>query len=175
MKTVVYIDLDGVMVDLYRALKEKLNFEFPHDRSTENRDVVDAMWNDIATHHPTFWIDLPATEYKDQLFSKILELDASPYVLSATPSPYETYRHQHCALQKIEWVCRNLSPDFRFRTLITKSKLKQTFISCEPAADRKILVDDHPGNIARWIAAGGIGVHHTNIEKTLKELDALKL
>ena len=162
------------MVDLYLALKEQFDFEFPHDRSQENRVVVDAMWAMIAQDYPTFWVDLPATTYKNELFAKILELDPSPYILSATPQPYEEYRHQKCALQKIEWVCNHLTPDLRHRTIITKSKLKQNYIACDPRADRKILVDDHPGNIARWIAAGGIGVHHTDIEKTLQELDALK-
>lgn len=174
MKTTVYIDLDGVMVDLYRALKEQFDFEFPHDRSQENRVVVDALWDMIAEDHPAFWRDLSPTPYKDLLFAKILELDPHPYVLSATPQPYEEYRHQKCALQKTEWVCDHLTPELRYRTIITKSKLKQNYIVCDPRADRKILVDDHPGNIARWIAAGGIAVHHTDINRTLKELEALK-
>ena len=162
------------MVDLYRALKEQFDFEFPHDRSQENRVVVDALWDMIAEDHPAFWRDLSPTPYKDILFAKILELDPHPYVLSATPQPYEEYRHQKCALQKTEWVCDHLTPELRYHTIITKSKLKQNYIACDPRADRKILVDDHPGNIARWIAAGGIAVHHTDINRTLQELEALK-
>lgn len=171
--TIVYIDLDGVMVDLYPALFEKMQFRFPKNQP-ENRAEIDAMWEQLAIEQPNFWLELDPMPYAQELFNKILELDPTPHVLSATPQPYAGERNTDCAWQKIQWVSKNLPDDTWARTIITKSKLKQEWINKEPFAARKILVDDHPGNIRRWIEAGGIGVHHTDINKTLAELEALK-
>ena len=33
-----------------------------------------------------------------------------------------------------------------------------------------VLIDDYLKNIKEWEAKGGIGIHHTNISKTLGEL-----
>lgn len=172
-KTIVYIDLDGVMVDLYPSLWEKMQFRFPENQA-ENRAEIDVMWMRLAKEHPRFWVNLQPMSYAKELFAKILDLDPNPYVLSATPQPYKLHEHENCALQKVQWVCDHLTPDLRYRTIITKSKLKQEQVNRDPFAARKILIDDHPGNIRRWIAAGGIGVHHTDINKTLEQLEELK-
>jgi len=38
------------------------------------------------------------------------------------------------------------------------------------ADERSILIDDRKDFIDKWRAAGGIGIHHTSLVKTLKEL-----
>ena len=177
--TIVYIDLDGVMVDLYTALWEKMQFRFP-EKQSENRADIDAMWMQLAEEHPRFWMELQPMPYAQELYSKILELDPSPHFLSATPQPYVFGKlHDECAYQKRYWILENFaggewSDELWYKSIITKSKLKQWWVTAKPSAERKILVDDHPGNIKRWIEAGGIGVHHTDINKTLAELEALK-
>ena len=177
--TIVYIDLDGVMVDLYPALWEKMQFRFPKNQP-ENRADIDAMWMRLAEEHRSFWLDLAPMPYAQELFSKIKELDPEPHFLSATPQPYGFgLLHIDCAYQKRRWIIETFAngefvEELVYNTVITKSKLKQDWIAKDPLAQRKILVDDHPGNIKRWIEAGGIGVHHTDINKTLAELEALK-
>ena len=173
MKTICFIDLDGVMVNLERGLQEKLGFRFPKDRNEYNKKVVEAMWDDLAVKHPTFWFDLEPTPYQKELYHKILELDPYPIMLSATPEHYTGEKERLCREQKISWVHKHIGPYQSLRSIITKSKLKQEYIKQLPA-DRHILIDDHPGNIQRWNTAGGIAVHHTDIEKTLKELENLK-
>ena len=41
---------------------------------------------------------------------------------------------------------------------------------CQPG---DILIDDRPSNIEQWRVAGGVAIHHTNIEATLYELSRL--
>ena len=36
-----------------------------------------------------------------------------------------------------------------------------------------ILIDDHPKNIGEWEANGGIGIHHTNVNRTITKLKKL--
>lgn len=170
MKTMVWIDLDGVMVNLEKGLKTTMNFEFPKERTDYNREYIHNMWFQLHENHPTFWSTLEPTPYYAELYSAILAVCPTPHVLSATPEPYTGEQNAHCVDQKTRWVCKHLGLQQALATTITKSKLKQDVIAMHPNMTH-ILVDDHPGNIQRWNDAGGVGIHHTDIKKTL---DALK-
>lgn len=164
-----FIDLDGVMVDLHKGLKEKLNFEFPIDR---DKDIIHSMWYNIANNHPTFWMDLEPTPYYKELYKAIIDVCKNPLILSATPEPYVNKDNDNCKSQKISWVYKHLGAQQALNTIITKSKLKQNFIN--PEYGINVLIDDHPLNIKRWQNAGGIGIHHVNVEDTIKQLKELK-
>lgn len=173
MSKVVWLDLDGCLVDLERGLKEKFNFEFPKDRTPENRKIIHDMWYEISKNHPNFWSELHPTPYYQKLYDAAREIHSQPIILSATPEPFTGLDHIQCEDEKTTWVKRVLGEDQAYRTIITKSKLKQDVMKYRPEAIH-ILVDDHPGNIERWIANGGIGIHHTDIDKTLNQLKAIK-
>jgi hypothetical protein len=170
MLTKIYIDLDGVLVDLNVGLKKNYNFEFPKEKTPENKIAVESLWREIALNNPSFWKTLPATSYYMDLFDAILEVDQTPLILSATPELYTGVDHTICQNNKIAWVREHLGEIMAYRTIITKSKLKQEQLPLPPYADRKILIDDHPGNIERWQAAGGIGIFHTSFSNTFNEL-----
>lgn len=175
MQNLLFIDLDGVMVDLQNHLIETLNFEFPLPRTEENRIVVESMWEHVHQTCPTFWEDATPMEHAQTLYNAILELCDNPYVLSATPESYGfSDRHVQCARQKRKWVQKHFGAHQAARCILTKSKLKQDVIPMFPAADRHILIDDHASNIKRWEAAGGIGIHFKNIDQALDELQMLK-
>jgi len=172
MKLFIAIDLDGVMVDLDRGLKEQLDVVLPVIRSPENQRYVDGVWD---TTHATynFWTNLPPMPHFEELYQSILAKCDEPVIISASPVCYEfDERHDRCRQQKIDWVARYLGPEQAKRTIITKSNLKHTFISQIPA-DRHVLVDDHSSNIRRWNKAGGIGILYKHHEKALKELNSL--
>jgi hypothetical protein len=64
-----------------------------------------------------------------------------------------------------------------------KTKIHKAHINLVKRADKKkyatrdgkqcLLIDDYLKNIQEWETAGGIGIHHTNISKTLAELKRL--
>lgn len=175
MRNLVFIDLDGVMVNLSHHLIETLNFEFPLPRTEENRVLVESMWDHVHHNYPTFWEDAMPLEHARSLYKAILDVCDSPYVLSATPESYGfSDRHVQCARQKRKWVQTHFGPNQAARCILTKSKLKQDVIPMFPAAERHILIDDHASNIKRWEAAGGIGIHFTDINKALEELAMLR-
>lgn len=170
-KIKVFLDLDGVVVDLYRGLKEKFDFEFPKEQSEDNRKIIHNMWYDIAHNHPMFWRNLPAIPNYMRIYDAVMAVDPNAYICSATPEPFTGIEEHGCAVEKRAWVFEHFGWEQAQRTIITKSKLKQTFIDPNAIC---ILVDDHPGNIKRWSIAGGITIHHTDVFKTVQELSKWK-
>lgn len=175
MRTLVFIDLDGVMTNLIHHLLETLNFQFPLPRTEENRIIVESMWDHVHHNLPTFWEDIPALKHARTLYTAILDVCDSPYVLSATPESYGfSDKHVQCARQKRKWVQNQFGAHQAARCILTKSKLKQEVIPMFPAVERHVLIDDHESNIRRWESAGGVGIHFTDIDKAMEELQMLK-
>ena len=57
----------------------------------------------------------------------------------------------------------------------TKLILRSADRKQEFATSDTILIDDRADNIQRWKDAGGIGIHHTSAENTIKQLQDLGL
>lgn len=173
MQKIVWLDLDGCLVDLERSLVDKFNFRFPKERTPENREIIHNLWYEISNNHPNFWVDIPPTPYYKELYAAIHNVTSMVFILSATPEPFTGAHDDRCRIEKTEWVREYLGHMQSQRTLITKSKNKQDVIARFPDFTH-ILVDDHPGNIDRWRKAGGIGIHHVDINETLKQLKELE-
>jgi hypothetical protein len=85
----------------------------------------------------------------------------NPELLSA-PS-----REESSKIGKFTWVKRNIPG--------TKLLLKSAERKQEYATPNAILIDDRADNIQRWKDAGGVGIHHTSAENTIKQLQKLGL
>lgn len=174
MNLKMFIDLDGVMVDLNAGLKSMMNFQFPPYSDTDQyRKTIHDMWFRMLVDQPMFWRNLQPMKGYMNLYNQICRIDPEPMILSATPEPYAGWSNDDCVVQKTAWVMNRISPSQATRTIITKSKLKQEQIARYP--DHKcVLIDDHPGNIKRWNAAGGIGILHRTNEETIEMIGKLK-
>lgn len=73
------------------------------------------------------------------------------------------------AQDKERWVREHLKVDYPVHTVIGRQQ-KQLFVH----TPGDILIDDHPENIEQWTNAGGHGILHTDVWKTIHELDRLK-
>ena len=174
-KFIVFLDLDGVLVNMHDGLQQKTGFTFPRERSVENKVKIHKMWLDLARDHKTFWIDLEPMDRYMEIYDAAKELHATPFVLSATPENYDFgVLHRLCKDQKKAWTVKHIGDHMHSKTFITKSKLKQEWVGMEGDDYQYVLVDDHPGNIKRWKKAGGIGIHHTDVDTTLEALKGLK-
>jgi len=71
-----------------------------------------------------------------------------------------SYNVTQSKIGKVIWVKKYLG---KVPTIIEYQKQKW-------ADERSILIDDRKDFIDKWRAAGGIGIHHTSLAKTLKEL-----
>ena len=59
------------------------------------------------------------------------------------------------------------------RVILVKRAQKQSYATDK--GEPSVLIDDYIKNIKEWEQKGGIGIHHTSVSKTLKELSNLGL
>ena len=152
----IYCDLDEVLVDFLRAANAAVGGNFAKaDRDTR--------WN-IINQIKGFWANVGWKPNAKRLYDFIIRYDA--HVLSAF-----TGRDPTSKLGKMKWLKKNTKFKRANVHLVLRSQKK----SYAKTKDEKpnVLIDDYDKNIREWEAAGGIGIHHTDVGKTINELKRL--
>lgn len=153
----VWIDLDGVLVNLNKAIKV---FGMGGFEEVDAAGKSDELFQKVADEGSEFWRHCPWMSDGKELWNYVKKYN--PSVLTATPDTGE----YEAAKGKKLWVKEQLGPFVECIT--TKKNLKQKY-----ANKYSILVDDFKKNIDQWIEAGGIGILHTSTKNTIEELKKL--
>ncbi len=156
----IFVDLDGVMADLDKLVKERTGMTFDQLRATgtgfakfcaEQREKGNTIFDELDK--------MPGADY---LWGYIVKY--TPDILTATGWPTEKAQ-----AEKIRWVMDNLSGYDKILTTTSGAEKKKY------AAPNHILIDDRMKSIGPWREAGGIGILHTSAEDTISELKLLGL
>ena len=150
----IYCDMDGVIVNFDKGYHELTGINVKGQFHTTT-----TFWDPINKAGKKFWLDLEWEPDGKELWEYIEKY--KPKLLSA-PS-----RQDDSRVGKHEWVERELPG---VPLLLRTAKHKKDF--AEPKA---ILIDDRLDNIEGWRSAGGIGIHHSSTDNTIKELKKLGL
>jgi len=156
----LYLDMDGVVADFDEYAARTLGI--PPSQGI----YPDEIWHKLASN---------ARLYRDLV-----------------PTPYATQLVYQC-----EQFCTKKQYDLKFLTAVPKGNdvpwafndkvyWARNYFATIPVwfgpfskdkhqhcQDGDILIDDRLSNIEEWRAAGGIAIHHTNIDTTLQELSKL--
>ena len=92
-------------------------------------------------------------------------LDFMPYILSAFSE-----RDMNSRPGKYKWIQKNTKIP-KSRVILVKRAQKQSYSTDK--GQSSVLIDDYIKNIKEWENRGGIGIHHTDVGKTLRELTNL--
>jgi len=169
MKIDLYLDLDGVFTNFRKGVKDILKIDVPEGRLPEDEWK---KFSDFVAYkiwcRPFFWIDL-------EIFPGSLDMykyfeHYKPNILTAVPHAYtlDSFEAVTAAEEKKQWVRQNMSHDQALRFHYTKADMKHTF--CKPEEGKLcVLIDDMESNIRNWESVGGIGIRHTDVEKTKQE------
>lgn len=147
----IFCDMDGVLVDFPKQWKR----HFKEDPKTHKKRIGKEDFSALLDTTPyDFWFNMDWMPGGQQLWNIIKNYDTT--ILS---SPAES---DDCERAKVDWL--------KAHGINNKLILKKSYRKQEHAAPNHILIDDYIRNVEQWKAGGGIAIHHTNINKTLKEL-----
>jgi len=155
----LYVDLDGVLADFEGGVKRAIGvYPTELDRSD--------LWKQIY-QTPDFFTNLGWHPGGRELWQQIARLH--PTVLTGLPgTKHDPQTSVEGERQKRAWVAKMLGK--YVPCIVVPSKDKQQY-----ATPESILIDDRPDNIAQWKARGGIGILHTSLQTTCRQLRELGL
>ena len=151
----IYCDLDEVLVDFMRGADAAVGGNFV-------KMDADERWNRI-NQTKGFWANLGWKPNAKRLHDFIIRYN--PHVLSA-----HTGRDPTSKIGKMKWLNKNAGFKRANIHLVVRSQ-KQSYATTDDKPN--ILIDDYIKNIREWEAKGGIGIHHTDVGKTISELKRL--
>ena len=156
----IYVDLDEVLVD-YRKVVKKFGYDL--DMLQQDQELEDVFWDMIHKRSKKklpIWGGMSPMPDALELWNYVKKYDCE--ILSSM-GVYGTPTQE-----KQEWVRRHIG-DVPVN-LVYGSPAKAKF-----ATPNSILIDDKLKSIEPWIAAGGIGILHTDTLNTIKQLKAMGL
>ena len=151
----IYCDLDEVLVDFLRGADAAVGGDFVKIPSDER-------WNKI-NQTKGFWVNLNWKPNAKRLHDFIIRYN--PHVLSAYTGKDPTSK-----VGKMKWLKKNANFKRANIHLVLRSQ-KQSYATTDDKPN--VLIDDYDKNIREWEAKGGIGIHHTDVGKTISELKRL--
>ena len=152
----IYCDLDEVLVDFLSGAKAAVGGDFASMPSEER-------WKEI-NNTKGFWQNLGWKPNAKRLYDFIYKYD--PHVLSAY-----TKRDPSSKKGKMKWLSKHAKFKRSNVHLVLRSQKKDYAKNRDGSSN--VLIDDYEKNIKEWKNAGGIGIHHTNVGKTIGELKRL--
>lgn len=158
--TTLYLDMDGVVADFDEYAARTLGV--PPSGGIYPNDI----WQKLASNE-RIYRDLKKTDYADRLIEECKDLaNTKEYdliFLTAVPKGNDI---KWSFYDKMNWV-QSLFPGIPVHFgPYSVDKWKH----CRSG---DILIDDRLSNIEDWRKAGGIAIHHKNIDATLYELSKL--
>ena len=157
----IYCDLDQVLVNFIKGAEDAIGGTFPAQGTFATTDK-DERWNKI-NQTKGFWANLDWMPNAKRLYKFIERYD--PFVLSAYSSRDPSSRNG-----KMKWLSKNTKFKGSHIHLVKRAQKKAY---AKTNGEPNILIDDYIKNINEWEAKGGIGVHHTDVGKTINKLKSL--
>ena len=162
----IYFDMDGVLADFARGVKEICGLE-PISQNAKNNDSAeeDRMWNAIrdAGH---FYDKLELMPGAKEMFDALyLRYGDRCEILTGIPKPKRGI--DSAGDDKKAWVKRLLSKDIKVNIVYREEKAR--FCTGKDC----ILIDDFDKNIREWEAMGGTGIMNVTADESMAELKKL--
>ncbi len=151
----VYLDMDGVIVNLEKGAFKVHGKQLSDVKRPERWDKI--------SDTKDFWKDLEWMPGSKKLWNFL-----KPY----KPSIMSAYakNEPNSAQGKEDWLKKNVEKLPRSRINLVMRSDKQRFARDGRTQAPNILIDDHEKNIREWESKGGIGIHHTSVERTIARL-----
>lgn len=138
-KLIIFLDMDGVCVDLKAAADNALGVNIPVKNGHFTKDI----WRRIERRGSDFWRYAPETTEYQSLYKQLSKLGHVIYLTRPNLDP-------NCLKGKVQWLQDRHGKEFREYCITSYKYLL--------AKKGTILIDDMDLNIEGFIAASGDGV-----------------
>lgn len=154
----IYFDMDGVLADFDRGIRELCGLEFSTVQGKRTEEEDNLMWEEIKKID-NFYDKLEPLPGSVEMFQKIYaKYGDKCEILTGIPKPRRGITT--AGEDKIAWVRRLLSKDIKVNIVYRAEKKNY----CK--GENYILIDDLDKNILEWKECGGTGILHTDAAKT---------
>ena len=158
----IYLDMDGVLADFDRGVRELCRMEPQSQNGKRSAKVDDLMWEAIRKIDH-FYDRLEPMPGAKEMFDIIYGAYGDRCeILTGIPRPERGL--ETAAQDKTDWMHRLFAGDVKVNAVCRKDKMQ--FCSGPEA----VLIDDREKTIREWREKGGTGILHVSPEETLNEL-----
>lgn len=159
MQPIIFVDLDGVLVDLVSGLSERVGRQLSVERTAEfaeafRSEISGMARNDVAE----FYANLPQTRDCGRIWAAVKGY--KPKILTSVS------RNPGAAYGKEIWCFRNLGIPSDLVYCSWESAEKRLY-----ASPKALLIDDYDRNCREWVEAGGSAILHQDADSTILALD----
>lgn len=155
MITKIYLDMDGVLTNFEDRYTRKFGMT---PKESRDQKEFSPNWTSFVTDAEFATLDwFPGGQ---KLIRFVKSLGVPVEILSSSGGKKF---HAEVTSQKITWLCNNGIPFTA--NIVPGRRLKRDY-----ATPTTILIDDTPDVIESFNAAGGIGILHSDVEETIREI-----
>lgn len=166
-ETRIYLDMDGVLADFERGVKELCRMDVTAQDGNSDPQADSRMWEAIRdTDH--FYDRLELMPGAKELFDRIRAKYGERCEI-LTGVPREERGIVTAEQDKRTWTRRLLSEEVTVNAVCRKHK--QLFCT----GPESVLIDDREKNILEWTERGGTGILFVSAEQAMKELREMGL
>lgn len=148
----VFVDMDGVLADFERAVKDRLGMEVLKDGPDPP-----GLW-DAIRNYKEFYRTLPVMAGAHELWTAVRAIDPEACVLTGVPPSISDV-----ATQKRNWFWER----FEYAPVICCASRNKR----DHGKRGDVLIDDREKHRAAWVEMGGIWITHRSVHETLVSLD----
>ena len=153
----IYLDMDGVLCNFIKGVADTTGEDFT---SPDLNQKMKGQIKSKIEEKGDFWHNLEWQPGGQQLYRYVKS--SSPYILSA----YAKW-DKNCKDGKNSWIKRHLMMP-KQRINLVKREDKKLYAVQDGVPN--ILIDDYIKNIREWEQAGGIGIHQTDVKRTINTI-----
>lgn len=157
----IYFDLDGVLADFDRGVKELCGMESANqsDMTPADNDRLFAAIKSVDNFYNRLEL-IPGASRMFHAIDAMYPEDCE--ILTGIPKPRRGI--EGAAEDKTEWVHKNIGKNIKVNIAYREEKKNYA------RGPLDVLVDDYERNIEEWEKAGGTGILFTSAEETLKRI-----
>lgn len=160
MKSKCYLDMDGLLANLFDFIGQKIYGKDYKDVTPEEKQKARSIWKNKEEFYKTLggtyevFANLLPYPTNDTLISMVIKKFGS-FSICTHPSPIET---QECIRGKQAWINKHIKPKFgKFLDAVYFPEHKSIY-AVSPDGTPNVLIDDFAPYIDAWNSKGGIAI-----------------